>query len=56
MDAVPRRPEREVTQTKQDQQAVVLLDAKTVNTEVDGVRRYATLLLRHAAMPPLSGT
>ena len=53
MDAVPHRPEREVTRSKQDQQAVASLDAKTVRTEVDGVRRYATPLLRHAAMPLL---
>ena len=53
MDTVPHRPDREVTRSKQDQQAVALLDAKTVRTEVDGVRRYATPLLRHTAMPPL---
>ncbi|XP_051246563.1 uncharacterized protein LOC127357957 [Dicentrarchus labrax] len=53
MDTVPHRPEREVTRSKQDQQAVALLDTKTVRTEVDGVGRYATPLLRHAAMPPL---
>ncbi|KAG7506302.1 hypothetical protein JOB18_002350 [Solea senegalensis] len=38
MDNVPHHPEREVTRSKQDQQAVALLDAKTVRTEVDGVR------------------
>lgn len=53
IDAVFHRPEREVTRSKQDQQAVASLDAKTVRTEVDGVRRYATQLLRHATMPPL---
>lgn len=31
----------------------MLLDVKTVCTEVDGVRRNTTPLLRHAAMPPL---
>lgn len=53
MDVIPHRPEKEVTRSKQDQQAVALLDTKTTRIEVDGVRRYATPLLRHAAMPPL---
>lgn len=53
VDTIPHRPEREVTRSKQDQQAVALLDARTTRTEVNGVRRYATPLLRHAAMPPL---
>ncbi|XP_029972685.1 uncharacterized protein LOC115406662 isoform X2 [Salarias fasciatus] len=53
MDAVPHRPEREVTRSRQDQQAVALLDARTVRTEVNGIRRYATPLLRHTAMPSL---
>lgn len=53
MDTVPHRPEREVTRSKQDQQTVALLDTKTVHIKVDGVRRYATPLLLHAAMPPL---
>lgn len=35
MDTVPHRPEREVTRSKQDQQAVALLNAKTVRIEVD---------------------
>ncbi|KAG1926322.1 guanine nucleotide-binding protein G(I)/G(S)/G(O) subunit gamma-2 [Pimephales promelas] len=53
VDTVPYRHEREVTRSKQDQQAVALLEAKTVRTNVDGILRYATPLLRHASMPPL---
>lgn len=53
MDTIPHRPEREVNRSKQDQQAVALLDTKTVRIKVNGVRRYATSLLHHAAMPPL---
>ncbi|KAI3374373.1 hypothetical protein L3Q82_006201 [Scortum barcoo] len=39
VDTVHHRPEQEVTRSKQDQQAVSLMDAKTVRIEVDGVRR-----------------
>lgn len=53
MGTAPFRPEREVTRSKQDQQGVALLDTKTVRIEVNGVKRYATPLLCHAAMPPL---
>lgn len=53
VDTVPYRHEREVTRSKLDQQAVALLEAKTVRTNVDGILRYATPLLRHPSMPPL---
>ncbi|KAJ8359096.1 hypothetical protein SKAU_G00156210 [Synaphobranchus kaupii] len=53
VDTVPYRLEREVTRSKQDQQAVAMLEAKTVRTKVDGILRYATPLLRHANMPTL---
>lgn len=54
MDAVPYTSEKEVTRSKQDLQAVALLEAKTVRIMVDGVLRYATPLLRHAQMPQLN--
>lgn len=53
MDTVPHRSVKEMTRSKQDQHAVALLDTKTVCIDVKGVRRFATLLLRHADMPPL---
>lgn len=53
LDSVPHRPEREVMRSKQDQLAVATLDAKTVRTEVNGIQRYATPLLRHPDMPLL---
>ncbi|XP_077351805.1 uncharacterized protein LOC144001182 [Festucalex cinctus] len=53
VDTVPYKPEREVTRSKQDQQAIALLETKTIRMEVDGILRYATPLLRHAGMPPL---
>ncbi|KAL7873503.1 hypothetical protein AOLI_G00125740 [Acnodon oligacanthus] len=53
IDTVPQRHDREVTMSKQDQQAVMMLEAKTVRIEVDGILRYATPLLRHVNMPLL---
>lgn len=54
VDVVPYRSEKEVTRSKQDQQAVALLEARTTRRMVDGVFRYATPLLRHPQMPPLN--
>lgn len=54
VDVVPSRSEKEVTRSKQDQQAVALLEARTTRRMVDGVFRYATPLLCHAQMPPLN--
>ena len=53
VDTVPYRPEREVTRSKQDQQAVAMLEAKTVRIQVNGILHYATPLLRHTNMPTL---
>ncbi|XP_023806317.1 SH3 and multiple ankyrin repeat domains protein 2 isoform X1 [Oryzias latipes] len=54
MDTVPYRPEKEVVRSKQDQQAVDMLEANTIRTEVNGINRYATPLLRHPDMPLLA--
>lgn len=35
VDTIPHRPEKEVTRSRQDQQAVTLLEAKTTLVEVD---------------------
>ncbi|XP_038160417.1 uncharacterized protein LOC119796094 [Cyprinodon tularosa] len=53
MDVVPYKSERLVTRSRQDQEAVHMLDTKTVRVEVDGVLRYATPLLRVKDMPCL---
>lgn len=53
MDALPWRNEKTSTRSKQDREAIELLDAKTVRVEVDGVKRYATPLLRVKNMPQL---
>ncbi|XP_017564706.1 uncharacterized protein LOC108434232 [Pygocentrus nattereri] len=53
LDAIPQQHNREVTRSKQDQQAVAMLKAKTIRIQVGGILRYATPLLRHANMPLL---
>lgn len=45
MDVLPWRSEKTSTRSKQDQEAIKLLDTKTVRVEVDGTKRYATPLL-----------
>ncbi|KAF7648708.1 hypothetical protein LDENG_00152830 [Lucifuga dentata] len=40
VDTVPHRDEKDVTRSKQDLEAVNLLDAKTIRTEAQGVPRF----------------
>ncbi|KAI7805170.1 hypothetical protein IRJ41_000825 [Triplophysa rosa] len=51
MDVLPWLSEKASIRSKQDHEAIALLDAKTVRVEVDGVKRYATPLLRIKNMP-----
>ncbi|KAL0151955.1 hypothetical protein M9458_052762 [Cirrhinus mrigala] len=53
MDVLPWRNEKTCVRSRQDQEAVELLERKTIRVEVDGVRRYATPLLRVKNMPEL---
>lgn len=53
MDVLPWRSEKASARSRQDQEAIALLEAKTVRVEVDGVRRYATPLLCIKSMPQL---
>lgn len=53
MDVLPYRSEKVVIRSKQDQEAVRMLETRTVRVEVDGVHRYATPLLRVNNMPRL---
>ncbi|XP_026061422.1 uncharacterized protein LOC113045324 [Carassius auratus] len=53
MDLLPWRNEKMCLRSKQDQEAVELLERKTVRVEVEGVKRYATPLLRVKNMPEL---
>ncbi len=56
LDTVPYRECKEVTRSKQDQEALQLLDRKTLTLEIEGVRRLATPLLQHKDMPLLNAT
>lgn len=56
MDVLPWRSEKTSTRSRQDHEAIELLDAKTVRVEVEGVKRYATPLLRIKDMPQLNAT
>lgn len=51
---LPHQGEKEVTRSNQDKQALALIEARTIRTDVDGILRYATPLLCHTGMPPLS--
>ncbi len=54
MDTVPYQKCKEVTRSKQDQEALQILDRKTLTLEIEGVLRLATPLLRHKDMPLLN--
>ncbi len=54
LDTVPYRKCKEVTRSKQDQEALQLLDRKTLTLEIEGVLRLATPLLHHKDMPLLN--
>ncbi|XP_019204872.1 uncharacterized protein LOC109196100 [Oreochromis niloticus] len=51
LDVLPFRNEKEVTRSKEDQQAIDILESRTVRVQVEGVHRYATPLLRRAGFP-----
>lgn len=53
LDVLPYRSEKLITRSKQDQEAIALLESKTTRVMVDGVARYATPLLRVKNMPIL---
>ncbi|XP_024865045.1 uncharacterized protein LOC119617585 [Kryptolebias marmoratus] len=56
MDVLPYRSEKLAVRSRQDQEAVRLLQEQTVRVNVSGVERYATPLLRVKNMPPLKAT
>lgn len=56
MDVLPWQSDKASTRSKLDCEAIKLLDSKTVRVEVDGVKRYATPLLRVKTMPQLKAT
>ncbi len=54
LDTVPQWEGKEVTRSKQDQEALQLLDRKTLILEMEGIHRLTTPLLRRKDMPLLS--
>ncbi|XDV22967.1 hypothetical protein PO909_027706, partial [Leuciscus waleckii] len=56
LDVLPYRSEKLITRSKQDQDAISLLESKTTRVTVDGVARYATPLLRVKNMPLLQAS
>ncbi|XP_076847529.1 uncharacterized protein LOC143493189 [Brachyhypopomus gauderio] len=56
MDVLPYRSEKLAVRSRQDQEAVRLLQEQTVRVNVNGVERYATPLLRIKNAPLLKAT
>ncbi len=53
IDVLPWQSEKMSTRSRQDQEAMKILESKTVRLEVDGVKRYATPVLCVKHMPDL---
>lgn len=53
LDTLPYRSERLITRSREDLEAVRILEDKTTRVMVDGVNRYATPLLWKQDFPPL---
>lgn len=53
LDVIPYRNEKVVVRSRQDQEAMTLLQEQTVRVDIGGVKRYATPLLRVKNMPRL---
>lgn len=56
LDVLPYRNEKLVTRSKQDQEAINLLETKTKRIDTNSIKRYATPLLRVKNMPKLQAT
>lgn len=54
LDTLPQWEGKAVTRSKQDQQALQLLELKTITLQMDGINRLATPLLRRKDMPLLN--
>ncbi len=56
LDVLPFRNEKLVVRSKQDKEAMHLLESQTQRLTVDGVQRYATPLLWKSGAPELEGS
>ncbi|XP_077361612.1 uncharacterized protein LOC144006574 [Festucalex cinctus] len=54
LDVLPYRSEKLVVRSRQDQDAIHLLETKTTRVDIQGTQRYATPLLRVKNMPQLN--
>lgn len=53
LDILPYQSEKVVTRSRQDTDAIRILQEKTIRVDVGGVKRYATPLLWKETLPPL---
>lgn len=51
MDVLPYHCEKQATRSKEDKEAISLLEAKTTQVEENGILRYTTPLLRRKDFP-----
>ncbi|KAI4901563.1 hypothetical protein NFI96_009437 [Prochilodus magdalenae] len=56
LDVLPYRNEKLVVRSREDQEAIQLLENKTKRVSINGVLRYATPLLWKSGTPKLSGS
>lgn len=54
LDTLPYQSEKVVSRSRQDAEAIRLLEEKTIRIDVNGVKRYATPLLWKELPPPLN--
>lgn len=54
LDILPYRSDKAVTRSRQDAEALRILEEKTIRINVDGVNRYATPLLWKESLSPLN--
>ncbi|KAG1936295.1 hypothetical protein F2P79_018645 [Pimephales promelas] len=54
LDTLPYLSEKVVSRSRQDAEAIRLLEEKTIRIDVNGVKRYATPLLWKESPPPLN--
>ncbi|XP_072769411.1 uncharacterized protein [Nerophis lumbriciformis] len=56
LDVLPFRNEKMVVRSREDQEAITLLETRTQRVDTEGVQRYATPLLRRKDMPKLNNS
>lgn len=53
MGILPWQSEKACTHSRQNIEALALLESRTIRVDIGGIQRYATLLLHAERMPPL---